>query len=292
MARASTTRSVSSSLAGMRTLLAPVLWLAAATLSCDGTAEPSAPAPSEPSPSEDAWSACLRPSQLEGVARETAPGLELEIEGVRVVTGSLGQRGPDVDAAGDVLRIAAVGGDLAFGTGLAAEEAWPLALGRQLNHSMLSAGKRVEVLDLGTVRASASDVLGLARQRALPWQPWLMVLELDSSRLGDGGQDGVRSLLAQLRSESAQAQCGVLVAVSLPLGEPLGDAYAHATTHAFLIDEAQRAGFSTLDLREVLAGATQTERGHATVHAQGLVLEAVKRRLFDSGLLTAALESH
>jgi hypothetical protein len=209
---------------------------------------------------------------------------------VRVVTGALGQRGPDVDASGDVLRIAAVGGALTFGAGLPAEQAWPQALALQLGGSILSGGRRVEALNLGTVGASPADVLALATQRALGWQPWLLVVELDASRAGDA-HAAIGTRLEDLRAAAAPVRCGVLVAVSLPSGEPLDDAGAAALR--VLIDAARRAGFATLDLSEVLAGqAVSQPGGHATAHAQGLVLEAVKRRLFDSGLLTAAFESH
>jgi hypothetical protein len=276
----------------MRSTLGPLLLLLSTPLACSRAAQPAA----EPDP----WEACLRPSVIAGVARETAPDLDLEIEGVRVVTGSLGQRGPDVDASGDVLRIAAVGGELTFGTGLQAEQAWPQALANQIDTSLISAGKHVEALNLGTVAASPAEVLALATERALTWQPWLMVVELDATRVGSSQPELVTRLQA-LRAAAAPALCGVLVAVSLPPGEPLDEAGASVTALRFLIDEARRAGFSTLDLREVFAGqaseslaagATPKRRGHATAHAQGLVFEAVKRRLFDSGLLTAAFEAH
>lgn len=256
----------------MRATAALIILLCILPAACGG-GEHAAPPPS-------AWEACLRASSLAGVERETIPDLDLEVEGLRVVTGSLGQRGTDVDAAGDVLRIAAVGGELTFGVGLPAEQAWPQALARQLNHTILSAGKRVEALNLGTVGASASDVLNLARQRALAWQPWLMVVEIDSTRLGGATSADFRASFTELRKAAAEAHCGVLVAVSSPLGAPSGD------TQRMLFDEAQRAGFSTLDLREVLQG----EAGSAPT--QERVLDAVKRRFYDSGLLTAALESH
>lgn len=284
----------------MRTTFGLALLLAASSAACGGAEDEATVPEHSADPYLEAWRKCLQPSVLEGVEFETIPNLELEIEGVRVVTGSLGQRGPDVDASGKVLRIAAVGGELTFGMGLVAEEAWPQALARQLNHTILSAGKRVEALNLGTAFASVTDVLELARQRALGWEPWLMVVELDSTCRGGATVEELRARLTALRSASAQAHCGVLVLVSLPIGEPLDDSYAWIETHRLLLDEAQRAGFSTLDLREVLAGqgietlvagATEHFRGHATAHAQTLVLEAVKRRFYDSGLLTAALES-
>lgn len=237
-------------------------------------------ADAHPASTSSAWSACLRPSALEGVERETIPLLDVEIDGVRVVTGALGQRGVDVDAGGDVLRIAAVGGELTFGVGLSAEQAWPQALAAQLNHTMLSGGRRAEALNLGTVEASVLDLLGLARLRALGWQPWLLVLELDAARLGETSTDALKAGLASLRAASAQASCGVLVAVGAPQDARWNDA------HDLLTAEAQRVGFSTLDLREVVQGQVRDAATH------GRMLESVKRRLYDSGLLSAALESH
>jgi hypothetical protein len=263
----------------MRAIRCVGLTLLSVFCACGG--EGSAPRPpGPPAAPASPWAACLRASALEGVARETVPQLDLRIEGVRVVTGALGQRGADVDASGDVLRIAAVGGELTFGVGLSAEEAWPQALAAQLNHTLLSGGRRAEALNLGTVEASVTDLVGLARLRALGWQPWILVLELDASRLGETPSDTLRERLDALRKASAEALCGVLVAVGAP---PDGRWEA---AHRLLTDEAQRAGFSTLDLRQLVPGPEHDAQVH------GRVLEAVKRRIYDSGLLTAALESH
>lgn len=275
----------------MRATFGPILVLLALPPACGRDATPAA-TEATGAPRPGPWDACLRPSTLDGVARETAPNLELVIEGVRVVTGALGQRGPDVEADDDVMRIAAVGGELTFGTGLPAEQAWPNALALQIDRSLITAGRDVEALNLGTVSARPDDVLAIAAQRALGWRPWLMVVELDATRVGTA-RERIPQRLQALRTAAAPAQCGVLVALSAPPGAVLDEAGAGALQ--FLSDEARRAGFATLDLREVFAGQsaeTLAAGGHATAQAQKLVLEAVKRRLFDSGLLTAAFESH
>lgn len=264
----------------MRTTFGFAILLAVASGACGGV-EDAATAPArDADPYLETWRRCLRPSALAGVAFETVPSLDLVIEGVRVVTGSLGQRGPDVDASGDVFRLAAVGGELTFGVGLSAEQAWPQALAAQLNHTLLSGGRRVEALNLGTVEAGVLDRIGLARLRALGWQPWLLVLELDASLLGETPAEALRQSLSALRKASAEATCGVLVAVGAPAGGPWDAA------HALLMAEAQRAGFATLDLREVVQGPVHDAQ------AQARVLESVKRQLYGSGLLSAALESH
>lgn len=255
--------------------------------------------PSGPDPRAAAWRACVRASELDGVELETIPGLDLEVEGVRVVTGALGQRGRDQDPPQGCLRFAAVGGALTFGVGLPAEEAWPQAFAAQLSHSMLSGGKEFRALNLGTPFASATDVLGLATRRATTWRPALLVVELDAATLGEATLDELDAPLRALRDAAASIECGVLVAVSQPPEALLAGTPAHDAQRELLLRAAERAGLSAIDLAEaygahppagpLLAQTAELHLPHATAQAQRWLLETVKQHLFHSGLLGAAI---
>jgi len=277
--------------------LAACIGLLFAGLTACGDPRPATP----PGPDTSAWRACLRPSALPGVEVETAPHLTLEVEGVPVVTGSLGQRGPDVDPPESTVRLAAVGGALTFGVGLPAEEAWPHALAAQLNHSMLSGGKAVAALDLSVPFASARDVIGVALRRATSWRPWLMVLELDASTTGGATLEDLEAPLNELRAAAQAIECGVLVVVTQPFERTVAGDRSLAAEQQLLLRAADRAGLATLELDEDYrarppAGALVAETRdqhvpHATADAQRWVLERVKQRLFHTGLLAEALGS-
>lgn len=284
----------------MRSPIAAFLLLGALA-ACGGGAESPAPEPASVDPAvapprESSWSVCVRASELDGVARETIPGLDLELDGVRVVTGSLGQRGPDVEVPDKALRIAAVGGELTFGAGLPAEQAWPIAMAAQLDRTILSSGRAVVALDLGTVSASVLDVLRIARARAPGWSPRLLVLELDAARMDGASRDEVAEALRLLRVDASAIACGVLVAVGTPLAsEAPVPAWERAADE--LLATASAGGLATLDLRAVLARTPREElvsgaEAHASAKAQAAVFEAVKQSLFHTGLLGEALGGH
>ena len=64
------------------------------------------------------------------------------LEGLRVLTGSLGQRGPDFEDDPRAFRIAALGGSFTFGLGLDQGEDWPTALqhAEELNDWVVNGG--------------------------------------------------------------------------------------------------------------------------------------------------------
>jgi hypothetical protein len=289
-------------------------------LACgDSAAEAPASAPQKPTLERptDAWrSACLRESPLKSLGRETIPNLDLEIDGRRVQTGALGQRGPEPGDDPRAFRVAALTGSFGFGLGLDQNEAWPRALEAHIDHSMLVTGRKVEILGAGAIDAGSAGLVQLFVERLTSFEPWIVVLELDLEDLAgpkDGGQavrlrklfepDSERLRATEAAFAALREHCAprvipmVLMIVPIDCGADWAD-YPLADLHRDLARAGTRNGFASLDLLEAFAQEPRPSLvgeglpPHWNARAQALASESLKRFLFETGILSQVLEAH
>jgi lysophospholipase L1-like esterase len=99
-----------------------------------------------------------------------------DVRGMRVETNALGMRGrmPETPKGKDLLRIAAIGDSVTFGFSVAAEEAWPAVLERELGAHRVA--HRYEVLNFGVGGYSTRDEALVLEHKALALEPDLVIV--------------------------------------------------------------------------------------------------------------------
>jgi hypothetical protein len=276
----------------------------------------------EPAPSE--WrDQAHRPSEVAGVGWELVPDLDLEVEGMRLRTNSIGARDGEPVEGDDVFRVAVMGGCFAFGLGLDGEAAWPRRLEREMTASILVMGRTVDFLDLAVCGHDAPRQVALLERRGLDLDPWMAVLEhsledpaapLTASLRDLAGSPPVS--FAELHDTSgepwqamgeawgrARELCAArripLMLVVVPrLDGGAWEDYPFRALHAQVTAEGRRRGLVVLDLLERFEAeppaslVTAGERPRPSARAHEIAADAFKRLLYSSGALTQILEAH
>jgi len=271
-----------------------------------------------------------RRSAVPGLGWELVPQVQVQVDGVPVRTSTIGARDGEPVAGRDVFRVAVLGGCFAFGPGLEESAVWPMVLERELQTSILVGGRTVDFLDLAVCGYDAPRQATVFEQRALPLDPWLIVLE---HSFEDPAQPRVAALRA-LAGESAspsiaalhdpdgapwkatvaawqhvQELCGprnlpvVLVIVPRLDGSPW-DGYPYRALHAQVSREAGHHGFAVLDLLDAFsaeapetlvtpaAAASASTGALPNEKAEAIAADRFKRFIFSSGVLQRVLEAH
>ncbi len=136
---------------------------------------------------------------------------ETVARGMVVTTNAHGMRGADVSdvPARGVHRVLALGGSTTFGEALAADEAWPAVVERELE---TRTGESYEVLNGGVEGYNAGAELGFLRQRGLRLAPEIVVVGFS---LDDGNVAPVMGPLGVLvRDHSQRVSASSLTNVS------------------------------------------------------------------------------
>lgn len=133
-------------------------------------------APLDDAPDAEWRTLVHRRSDVPGLLYELAPNVSKDVRGMHVDTNALGMRGhePETPKGEDLLRIAAIGDSVTFGFSVAAEEAWPAVLEREL--SAARGAHRYEVLNLGVGGYSTRDEALVLAHKALALDPDLVIV--------------------------------------------------------------------------------------------------------------------
>lgn len=140
-----------------------------------------------------------RPSATPGLVYELSPSVDLVVDGMHVVTNSLGMRckEPLPSDTPNLLRVVVVGDSMAFGYGVQQGEDFPAGLERSLRGAC-GDQRTVEVLNLAVGGYSLADELAVLRERALPLHPDLIVF---AYCLNDPELEAIQPLQAYFRDE-------------------------------------------------------------------------------------------
>jgi len=138
-----------------------------------------------------------QPGSVPGLAYELAASIDTTVEGMHIVTNSLGLRCDeplDRETPG-LVRIALLGDSMAFGYGVQQNEDFPARMEHELQ-AALGDEHTVEVLNFAVSGYSIADELVMLRECALPLHPDLVVL---AYCLNDPEIDAVQPLQAYFR---------------------------------------------------------------------------------------------
>jgi len=148
-------------------------------------------------------------SSIPGLDYEMKPEVHRSVNGMLVVTNSLGQR--DREPLGDLgpegFRIAAVGDSLTFGTKVSGQEAWPNVLEQLLGSAGAEDRRCFDVVNLGVSGYSSYDEALVVRHKALALSPRLVIL---GYYLNDPETEPVQQLHQQFREARAWEHSALL----------------------------------------------------------------------------------
>ena len=125
----------------------------------------------------DRWLELLHQrSSLPGLPYELAPGMWKRTHGTVIRTNSHGMRERElpIEKPDSVRRIVVLGDSYTFGFGVRAHRAYPRVLEELLNER--SPGRRFEVLNFGVGGYSTQDEAIVLKERALAWDPDLVIV--------------------------------------------------------------------------------------------------------------------
>ena len=117
-----------------------------------------------------------RPSTTPGLVYELAPGKEKPFYGVNISTNSFGMRGqePIIPDDESVCNLVAIGDSFTFGLRVAINNTYAKVLEHLLTND--SPEKTTQVLNLGVAGYSTKDEVSVIKQKAMEWNPDLIIL--------------------------------------------------------------------------------------------------------------------
>lgn len=148
-------------------------------------------------------------SEIPGLDYEMKPGVHRSVNGMLVVTNSLGQR--DREPLGELgpegVRIVAVGDSMTFGTKVSGHEAWPNVLENLLASASDEQRRCFDVVNLGVSGYSTHDEALVVRHKALTLSPRLVIV---GYYLNDPETEPVQQLHQQFRDAQAWEHSALL----------------------------------------------------------------------------------